>query len=73
MEPYQTERVVKVEVKLDELSDRVEKMSIKVDAMHDLLMQAKGARSSVLAMAALVGFLSSKAGAVLSWLVPTGR
>lgn len=62
------DRVIALERDVRHLTDQIEDMSEKVAAMHDLLMQARGARWMVLGMAGIGGFMASKLPAILSFL-----
>jgi hypothetical protein len=42
-------------------------MSLKVDEMHELLMQARGARWAILGIASLGGFIAGKLASILPW------
>jgi uncharacterized protein YPO0396 len=64
------DRVIKVESDLEHLKKQVDDMSSKVTELHTLLMQARGARWAILAMAAIGGFVSAKLSAFLPWLSP---
>jgi hypothetical protein len=70
----QSEKAAVFEEKLASLEARFEKIEAKVDEMHNVLMQAKGARWAILAAAGLAGFLSAKVAPLFSWIVqtPTG-
>jgi len=57
--PDVRERVIKAEVKLDHVERKVDDISKKVNDMHDILMQARGARWVLFAIAAGVGGLAS--------------
>ena len=61
------ERVARLETKVDHLSEAFDKAVTKVDEMHVLLVQAKGVRWVIIAMATIGGFLASKIGTVLPW------
>ena len=62
------DRVVALEVKVQHLSNTVQAMDAKVTAMHELLLQAKGAKYIIVASAAIGGFVSAKLAAFLPWL-----
>jgi hypothetical protein len=62
------ERMAVLETKVQHLSEQLEDTHRKVDDMHAVLMQAKGARWAILAMAALGGFIASLA----TKLIPFG-
>ncbi len=60
------ERIVALEIKqttvegdLAEIRNDMKEAKLKVDAMHSVLMQAKGARWAILAVAGLAGTLAS--------------
>lgn len=52
-------RVVRLETQVEHLSEQLSDMQGKVNAMHDLLMQAKGMRWLIVFMAAAAGFAAS--------------
>lgn len=49
------DRVMRLEVKVDNLTKAVESRDEKIDEMHDVLMQAKGARYVIVGAAAIGG------------------
>jgi hypothetical protein len=53
------ERMAILETKVQHLSDQLEDTHKKVDEMHNLLMQAKGARWVIVGMALIGGALAS--------------
>jgi hypothetical protein len=53
-----TERLVILEQKVFHMETKLGKMSDKVDEIHTILLQARGVRWTVIAVAALVGFLT---------------
>ena len=53
-----TERLVILEQKVFHMETKLGKMSDKVDEIHTILLQARGVRWAVIAVAALVGFLT---------------
>lgn len=61
------ERLVRLETKHEHLTEKFEDMAGKVDEMHELLVQAKGVRWVIIAMATIGGFLASKLGTVIPW------
>lgn len=61
------ERLVRLETKHELLTEKFEDMAGKVDEMHELLVQAKGVRWVIIAMAMIGGFLFSKIGTVIPW------
>lgn len=63
------DRVIRVEQKVDQLEKSVENMGKKVDEMHTLLMQARGAKYVVVLVAGAAGFVASKASAIIAFVV----
>jgi hypothetical protein len=49
------DRVIRMEAEVDNLEKKVDHMSTKIDDMHDVLMQARGARYILAASAAVAG------------------
>lgn len=49
------DRVIRMDAEIDNLEKKVDSMSKKIDAMHDVLMQARGARYVILAAATIGG------------------
>lgn len=64
------DRVIRMESEVEQLTKTVHLMSMKVDEMHGLLMQARGARYVIVAAAMVGGFLSAKIAPFLPWLSP---
>jgi hypothetical protein len=64
------ERIRALEVQIEHMATTVDHMSTKVDELHSMLMQARGARFALLAIAGLVGFLSGKVGAFVASFLP---
>jgi hypothetical protein len=60
------DRVVALERDVKHLSQQVDDMAAKVSQMHQLLMQAKGARWAVLTLVAVGGFVAGKLGSLVS-------
>jgi len=52
------ERIAALEERVVHVAEDVRSVKTQVQEMHDLLMQAKGARWFILAMAGLAGFLA---------------
>ena len=52
------ERVARLETKVDHLSEALDKAITKVDEMHSVMMQAKGARWVLIAAASIAGALA---------------
>jgi lipid-A-disaccharide synthase-like uncharacterized protein len=59
MTPDERDRLMKLETRFDHLQAQMEDTHAKVTIMHDLLMQAKGARWFIVGMAAIAGFAAS--------------
>jgi hypothetical protein len=57
----ENERMAVLETKVQHLSDQLEDTHKKVDEMHSLLLQAKGARWVIIGMAAIGGAIASVA------------
>lgn len=55
------ERVAKLEVQMAHLTDQLDDTHQKVEEMHAILLQAKGARWLVIALAGLAGMASGLA------------
>lgn len=49
------DRVIRLEAEVEHISVQLTEMSAKVSAMHDVLMQARGAKWVVVGTAAIVG------------------
>lgn len=62
------DRVIALEVKVQNLTVTVDSMAVQVDQMHDLLMQARGARWAIVGAATVGGFMAAKAVAWIPWL-----
>jgi hypothetical protein len=59
------ERVAVLEQRVIRVETELARMSVKVDEMHAVLMQAKGVRLAVVAAAGLVGFVTG----ISQWLM----
>lgn len=62
------DRLIALEVKVDHLTTKLDATAGKVDELHSLLMQARGARWAIIGVAALAGFISAKLGPLTAWL-----
>jgi hypothetical protein len=51
------ERLAMLEQKVTHMEAELGKMSMKVDEMHAILLQARGVRWAIIAVSGLVGFL----------------
>lgn len=65
MTESEKERITRLETQIVHLADAIERMTTKVDELHSMLNQARGAKWALLGMAGIAGFLGSKTGA---WL-----
>ncbi|WP_027584222.1 hypothetical protein [Bradyrhizobium sp. Ai1a-2] len=59
------DRVIRLEANLEHVTVQLSDMQTKVNEMHNLLMQARGFRWIIIAMAAIAGFLASCASKLL--------
>jgi hypothetical protein len=59
------ERVAVLEQKVIRVETELARMSAKVDEMHAVLMQAKGVRWAIVAVAGVVGFVTG----ISQWLM----
>lgn len=59
-------RIAVLEAQQKHMEATINKMSSKVDEMHEVLLQAKGARWAILGVASLAGFLAGKFGGLLT-------
>lgn len=59
------DRLIRLEAEMDGVQKTIDAMSEKVSTMHDIMMQAKGARWLLLGTAGLLGFLASLLGKAL--------
>lgn len=66
MTDSEIERIAKLEVKIEHLTHAMDEMGGKLSTLVDLLNQAKGARWAILGVSGLAGFLSGKAGGLLT-------
>lgn len=65
--PELEERIAVLEANAANMRDRLVEISVKVDEMHGILLQAKGARWAILGVASLAGFLAGKASAIMNF------
>lgn len=66
--PELEERIAVLEANQMNMRDKLAEVSVKVDEMHSVLLQAKGARWAILGVASLAGFLAGKASSLMSFL-----
>lgn len=60
-------RIAVLEANQRHLEGKITSMSGKVDEMHEVLLQAKGAKWAILGVASLAGFFAGKFGSFLSF------
>lgn len=63
--PELEERIAVLEANQQHMRDKVVEMSKKIDEVHEVLLQAKGAKWAILGVASLAGFLAGKIGGIL--------
>jgi hypothetical protein len=62
------ERIAILEQQMRAMQDDVHETRKKVEAMHDLMMQAKGAKWAILTLAGVTGFVAGLAHKVFPFL-----
>jgi predicted esterase YcpF (UPF0227 family) len=62
------DRVIALERDMQHMSGKVDEMAEQVKEMHQLLMQARGAKWAIVGMASVGGFISAKLSAFLPWM-----
>ncbi len=55
---HPSERLAVVEQKVSHMEAELDKVAVKVDEMHAILLQARGVRWAIIAVSGLVGFLA---------------
>jgi len=58
--PELEERIAVLEIQQKNIETGLAAMAVKVDQMHEVLLQAKGARWAILGVASLAGFIAAK-------------
>lgn len=66
MTDSEIERIAKLEIRLEHLTDTLERTAAKVTELHEIMLQARGAKWAILAVSGVAGFLSGKAGGLLT-------
>ena len=61
------DRVIALERDMQHMSSKVDEMAGQVKEMHQLLMQARGAKWAVVGLATVGGFISAKLSALFPW------
>lgn len=62
------QRIASLEADSSNMKEDVADIRKKVDAIHDILMQAKGARWAIISMAGFAGFLSGAVAKLVPFL-----
>lgn len=60
------DRIKTLELEFVHMNKSMDEMQEKVDEMHEILLQAKGAKWSIFLLAAVGGFLATKVSAIFS-------
>lgn len=66
--PEIEERIAVLEIQQKNIELKLAEMAEKVDEVHSLLLQAKGAKWAIIGLASLGGFVAGKLGGVFSFL-----
>jgi uncharacterized protein YgiM (DUF1202 family) len=61
------ERVAKLEVQIEHLTTKLDDMHGKVEEMHAILLQAKGARWVLVGLAGVAGLVSGMIAKAMPW------
>lgn len=61
------DRVIALERDMQHMSSKVDEMAGQVKEMHQLLMQARGAKWAIVGLATVGGFISAKLSALFPW------
>ena len=61
------ERVAKLEVQIEHLTTKLDDMHGKVEEMHAILLQAKGARWALVGVAGAAGLVSGMIAKAMPW------
>lgn len=62
------DRVIALEVKVQHLEDKLDKAATKITEMHDVFMQAKGARWVIVAAAGIGGAVAGFTVKFIPWI-----
>lgn len=62
------DRVIRVETEMAAVKQQLKDVNDKLDAIHEIFLQAKGAKYFIVAAAGLFGFLSAWAPSLVSYL-----
>lgn len=63
----EVERIAVLEANQRYMEHKIDQMASKVDEMHEVLLQARGARWAIVGVAGLAGFLASKLASVAAF------
>lgn len=61
------DRVIALERDMKHMSSKFDEVADQVKEMHQLLMQAKGAKWAIFGLASVGGFISAKLSALFPW------
>lgn len=61
------ERIAVLEANQRHMEHKIDQMASKVDEMHEVLLQARGARWAIIGVAGMAGFLASKLASVAAF------
>lgn len=61
------DRVIRLEAEMAQQTKKIDAMAGKVEEMHNLLMQARGARWAIIAAASVGGFIAAKLSMFFPW------
>lgn len=67
------DKLIRLETEVEHLSGQVSAVAAQVKEMHELMMQAKGARWAIIGMASIGGFVSAKLTTFLPWITGAPR
>ncbi len=64
------DKVIRLETEMAAMRNDVSKMAAKVDELHELLTQARGARWMLMILIALGGFVAAKITPIITYFFP---
>ena len=64
------DKVIRLETEMAAMRNDVSKMAAKVDELHELLTQARGARWMLMILIALGGFVAAKIAPIITYFFP---
>lgn len=62
------DRLIRLEVEVTHLTQKLDELGEKVTEMHDVLLKARGFQWLMIGLIAAVGFVAGKVGGILTWL-----